>query len=740
MAHADQYGIPCAYIRGGTSKAMFFHGRDIPPPGPLRDTVLKRLMGSPDAQQVDGMGGRSTHTSKIAIVRPSDREGVDVDFTFAQVSVDQDLISYKGNCGNISSAVGPFAIDEGLMGQNANIEYSANDDTALTEVRIFNTNTQRVLLALVPVDKKTGFSITTGDSMIAGVPGTSAPILMDYKNAIGGSRLKGIVPTGRTIDTLSVQGKEIDCDMRHVGLTGSESAKDITTNAEAIALCKEIRGRAAQLIGMCADWELVDEQSPGLPFVILVAPPTHDAADLTARVIFMNRCHDSIAGTAAVGVAACSRIPNSVLSEILREGSYQRNVVQIRHPEGIMPISVKTKSAYELSDLVEFDILAFERTSRRIMSGSVFIPKMIWNGDGQTRKEMFPKKTHLLMTGDINLLNVEDSTEPFRRVVDSLSAADIVISNLECVLGTPEQAYSIQHEGFFANPIVGADALCNGKIAAVGLANNINYGARNILGSIATLDKAGIPHTGAGANIAAARKPVIIERGGRKYGFLQRTSVYWPTDHAADATGAGVAPLPGHTAYESHMYRYHSGIPPVNRPGIPPLVTTWVDPEYLAMFTDDIKSLRPQVDVLVASCHWGLGKEVLTYMEQIAKAAIDAGADVVMGHGPHHPLPISFYKQKPIFYGLGSFSFHMGHLGMAHGDWVGLLGSLEFHEENSAAGAKVSFRFVRHSKDNETYLCHPEDEKDTVAMLVQKSQKYGATLWVDGDSIYARPS
>lgn len=182
MAHADQYGIPCAYIRGGTSKALFLHERDIPPPGPLRDTVLKRLMGSPDAQQVDGMGGRSTHTSKIAIVRPSDREDVDIDFTFAQVSVDQDLISYTGNCGNISSAVGPFAIDEGLLGKNANTKYSANDDTAVTEVRIFNTNTQRVLLAHVPVDTKSGFSITAGNSMIAGVPGTSAPILMDYKD------------------------------------------------------------------------------------------------------------------------------------------------------------------------------------------------------------------------------------------------------------------------------------------------------------------------------------------------------------------------------------------------------------------------------------------------------------------------------------------------------------------------------------------------------------------------------
>ena len=524
-----------------------------------------------------------------------------------------------------------------------------------------------------------------------------------------------------------------------MGLTGSESAQDISTNLDAMARCKELRGKAAQLIGMCTNWELVDEQSPALPFVVLAAPSTNGRADLTVRVIFMNRCHDSIAGTAAICVAACSRIPGSVLSDVLRGRDSEANILQIRHPQGVMPIEVGTNPSTRSLNLMDFNVLAFERTARRIMTGTVFVPKHIWNGPGSVRREMLPKKTGLLMTGDINLLGVEDPSEPFRKVADSLSAADIVFSNLECVLGMPEQAYSIQHEGFFVNPIVGTEALYHGKITAVGLANNINYGASNILASIATLDKAGIPHTGAGANIAAARKPVIIERGGRRYGILQRTSVYWPTDHAADSAGAGVAPLPGHTAYEAPMYRYHSGIPPVNRPGIPPIVTTWVDAEHLAGFKDDIRALRPQVDVLVVSCHWGLSKEVLTYMEQIATAAIDAGADVVMGHGPHHPLPVGIYNQKPIFYGLGSFSFHMGHLGMAHGNWVGLLASLEFPPESSVAYAKASFRLVRHNELNETYLCHPDDEKDTVAMLTKASEKYGASLWVEGDSVYVKP-
>lgn len=503
----------------------------------------------------------------------------------------------------------------------------------------------------------------------------------------------------------------ISCFVRaaDVGISGSESASQITKDSALIARCKELRGKAAQLIGMCEDWEKVDDQSPGLPFVVLVGHNGTDdrAADLNARLIFANACHDSMAGTAAVCLAACSRVIGTVVSRELAAGGLKRDSLRIGHPEGAMSVFVKATAVTECPDADQFDVLAFERTARRIMTGTAFIPKEVWSGLSPVVKQMVPK-TSLLMTGDINLLGVDDATGPFKKVANSLDAADIVISNFECILDTPTKVHSVEHEGFYADPDVGIEALYHGKIAAVGLANNINYGAANILGSIATLDKAGIPHTGAGVDIAAARKPVIVERAGRRYGFLQRTSVYWPTDHAADVKGAGVA-LPGHTSYEVMMYRYHSAIPPINRPGIPPIVTTWADPDYLASFTDDIRALRPQVDVLIASSHWGLGREVLTYMEQIAKAAIDAGADVVMGHGPHHPLPMGFHAGKPIFYGLGSFSFHMGHLSMAHGNWVGLLASLGMQESHSRDEPEVSFRFVRHNDQNETYLCHPED-------------------------------
>ena len=260
----------------------------------------------------------------------------------------------------------------------------------------------------------------------------------------------------------------------------------------------------------------------------------------------------------------------------------------------------------------------------------------------------------LLLTGDVNLMNVADPTEPFRKILDELHAADVVFSNLECCLHLPPSRHSHANEGFFADPAVGGEALKFASIHAVGIANNVNYGAANIAASIARLDEIGILHTGAGPNLVAARAPVIVQRNGLRVGVLQRSSVYWPTDHEARDDAPGIAVLRGHTAYQVPMDRAHAGIPPPNRPGIPPTIITWADPIYLAEFCNDIAALRPHVDALVASCHWGLGREPMQYMTEIGHAAIDAGADIVMGHGPHYSLPVELYKDRPIYYGLGN--------------------------------------------------------------------------------------
>lgn len=336
----------------------------------------------------------------------------------------------------------------------------------------------------------------------------------------------------------------------------------------------------------------------------------------------------------------------------------------------------------------------------------------------------------LILTGDVNLMNVADPKVPFARVRDVFRSADFVFSNLECCLHAPPAGQSFHTEGFFADPDIGAAALLDAGVDAVGIANNVNYGDAAILSSIARLDAAGILHTGAGANLAAATAPVVLERAGSRIGFLQRSSVFWPTNHEAGPHDPGIAVLRAHTAYQVPMHKTRPEIPPMNRPGIPPIIITWPDPDYLRAFTDDIRALKAGCDIVVASCHWGLGKDVLQYMRDIAHAAIDAGADIVVGHGPHYALAVETYRDRPIFYGLGSFSFHTGHGGRAHGDWIGMMAKVEI---SASRITDARFRFVRHNAANETVLCPLSDEAAELRDITDRSKAGGAFLSADGD-------
>jgi poly-gamma-glutamate capsule biosynthesis protein CapA/YwtB (metallophosphatase superfamily) len=338
--------------------------------------------------------------------------------------------------------------------------------------------------------------------------------------------------------------------------------------------------------------------------------------------------------------------------------------------------------------------------------------------------------TRLILTGDVNLMGVEDATVPFARVEADFKAADLVFSNLECCLYAPTGGHSVDHEGFFANPDVGGAALTGAGIAVVGVANNVNYGEAAIEASIATLTRQGIAFTGAGANRTAARRPAIVTRNGVRFGFLQRSSVYWPTNHEAADNATGIAVIRAHTAYQVPMHKIRPEIPPMNRPGLPPVVLTWADPLYLQWLRDDITSLRQQADIVVVSCHWGLGREVLGYMTEIAHAAIDAGADLVIGHGPHHFLPVEMYCGKPIFYGLGSFSFHTGHGGRKHGDWIGLMAEVEWDGPNLS---RAGFRFVRHNDNNETIATRPANEPEATTEISTASATLGVRLSPAGD-------
>jgi poly-gamma-glutamate synthesis protein (capsule biosynthesis protein) len=338
---------------------------------------------------------------------------------------------------------------------------------------------------------------------------------------------------------------------------------------------------------------------------------------------------------------------------------------------------------------------------------------------------------NMILTGDVNLMNVDDPTVPFARVRDEFRAADIVFSNLECCLYDPPRGHAVEHEGFFASPRTG-EALLSTSIAAVGIANNVNYGAAAITSSITRLNELGIRHTGAGANAAAARAPVIVERNGIRYGFLQRSSVYWPTNHEAGPNSTGIAVIRAHTAYQVPMHKTRPDIPPMNRPGIPPVIITWADPDSLRAFAEDVAALRAQADIVVASCHWGLHKDVLGYMREIGRAAIDAGADIVIGHGPHYSLAVEAYRGKAIFYGLGSFSFHTGHGGRKHGDWIGMMARVSI---TGRAITGVGFRFVRHNDANETVPCALAAEPAEFDDIATRSAVYGTRLAAQGDDV-----
>jgi poly-gamma-glutamate synthesis protein (capsule biosynthesis protein) len=349
---------------------------------------------------------------------------------------------------------------------------------------------------------------------------------------------------------------------------------------------------------------------------------------------------------------------------------------------------------------------------------------------GYASEETLVKHT-LALLGDINLMQVSDASVPFRRVREVLAQADCRFANLECCLYDQPTQHELRDEGFFASPAAG-EAMKLVGIDAIGNANNVNYGADPIRSSCAALKALGIPSTGAGENREQAYAPVVVERKGVRYGFLQRSSVYWPTNHEAGENSTGIATLQGHTAYQPMLYKIRPELPPANRPGVPPHVVTWADPKALARYKEDIAALRNRCDVLTVSHHWGLFEEVLDYQIEIAHAAIDSGADAVIGHGPHYSLPMEMYKGKPVFYGLGNFSFHTGHGGRKHGNWVGEAARLTYEDK---ALKRVAIRLVRHNEQNETFFSHPRDEAEAIARLQGFCDRFGTKLTPDGDEL-----
>ncbi len=379
-----QVRITAVYMRGGSSKAVFFMEKDIPSDPESRDRVILAAFGSPDpnARQIDGMGGAVSTTSKVAIISPSKVPGTDVNYNFGQVSVTAPLIDYKGNCGNISSAVGPFAIDEGLV--------SAQEP--MTTVRIWQENTRKVIIAEVPVkDKK---HQVEGNYSIDGVPGSGAKVTLRFLEP-GGSVTGKLLPTGNVRDTVETQqygtftvsivdaaNPVVFLKASELGLDGTE-IDEIDSNPEILCKLQVIRGYAAVMIGLAETPEEAAEYSPAIPKIAFVCEAKKYKAitgrlitaadiDLVARIMSMGKLHRAFALTGAICTAGAAKIEGTVVNQVMDEAGLSRDEIRIGHPGGILP--VKPLIEKREGDFYYVEAIA-GRTARRLMEGFVLVPE-----------------------------------------------------------------------------------------------------------------------------------------------------------------------------------------------------------------------------------------------------------------------------------------------------------------------------------------------------------------------------
>ena len=366
---------PCVYMRGGTSKAVFFHEKDLPEDKSLWDDIFLKVMGTPDVKQIDGMGGTVSSTSKIAIIAPSNKPGVDVEYTFRQVDIVIPRVDGSANCGNISSAVGPFAIDEGLVPA---VE-------PITVVRVLNTNTNKIIEEHVRVED--GHAMVHGDEVIQGVPGTGSRIDMYFEDPAG-SKTGKLFPTGQKKEVFDVPGygpaevTVLDCSNPMVfikasdlGIKGSELT-ELNQNKDVMEHIERIRGMAAVKCGFVENWEDARTKSTSAPKVSIVSAPQDyinmdrnevkaDTMDLCCRAISVGALHKAYPMTVAVGTGAAARIPGTIVNEIVKPAPDQ-DIIRLGHASGVTEVDVKMGGEKVIKGGVT-------RTARRIMDGWVYV-------------------------------------------------------------------------------------------------------------------------------------------------------------------------------------------------------------------------------------------------------------------------------------------------------------------------------------------------------------------------------
>ncbi|WLG99474.1 2-methylaconitate cis-trans isomerase PrpF [Pseudomonas beijingensis] len=397
MAHSPQIKIPASYMRGGTSKGVFFSLQDLPEaarvPGPARDALLLRVIGSPDPyeKQIDGMGGATSSTSKTVILSKSTRADHDVDYLFGQVSIDKPFVDWSGNCGNLSAAVGSFAISSGL------VEASRIPQNGVAVVRIWQANIGKTIIAHVPITE--GAVQETGDFELDGVTFPAAEVQLEFMDPAAEEEGGGgsMFPTGNLVDDLEVPGvgtlkatlinagiPTIFINARDVGYTGTELQGAINGDPKALAMFESIRAHGALRMGLIKH---LDEaaQRQHTPKVAFVAPPADYLSssgktvaagdvDLLVRALSMGKLHHAMMGTAAVAIGTAAAISGTLVN--LAAGGIERNAVRFGHPSGTLRVGAEA-SVVNGEWTVKKAIMS--RSARVLMEGFVRVPGDVLN-------------------------------------------------------------------------------------------------------------------------------------------------------------------------------------------------------------------------------------------------------------------------------------------------------------------------------------------------------------------------
>jgi hypothetical protein len=385
---SGQRRVRAVVMRGGTSRAVFFRPEDLPADPTLRDRVILQVFGGGDpyGRQIDGLGGAVSTTSKMAIIAPSSVPACDVDYMFGQVNVTEPMIDYGGNCGNISSAVGPYAVDEGLV--------RATD--RITAVRIWQVNTRKRIIAHVPTAG--GLHHVEGDYAIDGVPGTGGAITLEFLEP-GGSMTGRVLPTGRPAEELDVPGvgtitvslvdaanPVVFARPADLGLTGLEMPDRVDGDPDLLRRIEAVRAHGAVRMGLAKTAEEATRKSPGVPKLAFPSaaaayastsgrPVDSDSIDLVGRIMSMGRLHRSYALTGAICTAVASLVEGTIVHAAARPGAGGERTVRIGHPAGIIEAGAKVVWR---GDSWFAEKVITRRTARRVMEGTVFVPYSLW--------------------------------------------------------------------------------------------------------------------------------------------------------------------------------------------------------------------------------------------------------------------------------------------------------------------------------------------------------------------------